>query len=232
MASRRAKAPKVSAEAIKRAAARAEARSEGKDLEETKAEITPPIVPAAEIAAKKKTTAKRRKRRTLYSIPLGKALCKMLSRGHTLTSICKRPGMPREDAVLGWASNPAHPFSNQYVRAREVGYLRMADQLVDIADNSVNDYMETVDKDGSVRLVPRKESLERTRIRIDTRKWLLSKALPKIYGDRVAMEHTGKDGGPIETAQIPQATGEDHLAEVAARFAGSAAKGKPANKMH
>jgi hypothetical protein len=30
---------------------------------------------------------------------------------------------------------------------------------------------------------------------VDTRKWLLSKALPKVYGDKIA--HTGPDGGPL-----------------------------------
>ncbi len=34
-------------------------------------------------------------------------------------------------------------------------------------------------------------------------KWLLSKALPKIYGDKLTAEVTGKDGGPIETIYTP-----------------------------
>ena len=33
---------------------------------------------------------------------------------------------------------------------------------------------------------------------IDTRKWLLSKALPKIYGDKLTAELTGKDGQPLQ----------------------------------
>ena len=41
-------------------------------------------------------------------------------------------------------------------------------------------------------------AVAKARLRSDSRKWLLSKALPKVYGDRIAAEITGKDGGPIE----------------------------------
>lgn len=185
-------------------------------MEHTPAPITPPIVPASSMRAAK-AIAKRRKKRTLYTPALARAICKMLSRGHTLTSICKRPLMPREDVVLGWAINPAHPFSDHYARAREVGYIRMADQLVDIADHSINDYATRLTKDGGVESVPNKELLERTRLRIDTRKWLLAKALPKIYGDKLQAEHSGK----VEQvhSEAPQPTGEDHLADITRRYA-------------
>jgi hypothetical protein len=40
------------------------------------------------------------------------------------------------------------------------------------------------------------------RVQIDTRKWMLSKMLPKVYGDKVTQEHTGADGGPIAIAAV------------------------------
>lgn len=197
------------------------ARSEGKPIEpEVPAvPIHPPIVPAAEIkkAAKKKKA--RHRKRTNYTPALGKAICKMLGRGMTLTSLCKRPMMPREDTVLGWAIDPDHPFARQYARAREVGYIRMADQIIDIADDSVNDFMEREIVKGVMGVALNREAIERTRIRLDTRKWLLSKALPKIYGDKIIQEHSGKDGGPIQTQEAPQATGADHLSDLTKRYA-------------
>ena len=36
------------------------------------------------------------------------------------------------------------------------------------------------------------------RVQIDTRKWMLSKMLPKVYGDKVVAEITGKDGAALE----------------------------------
>jgi hypothetical protein len=33
---------------------------------------------------------------------------------------------------------------------------------------------------------------------IDAEKWQMAKERPRVYGDRIAAEITGKDGGPIE----------------------------------
>jgi hypothetical protein len=74
-------------------------------------------------------------------------------------------------------------FAAQYARARLVGYHTMADDLVEIADNPATDAV----------------AVNRDRLKVDTRKWLLSKALPKIYGDKLTAELTGKDGGAIKT---------------------------------
>lgn len=82
--------------------------------------------------------------------------------------------MPSHVTVLGWAAKA--PFSDQYATARETGYRLMADELVEIADDKAGDPA-------------------RDRLRLDTRKWLLSKALPKVYGDKLA--HTDGDGGPV-----------------------------------
>jgi hypothetical protein len=57
----------------------------------------------------------------------------------------------------------------------------MADELLEIADNPDAD----------------KDAVQRDRLKVDTRKWLLAKALPKIYGDRLTAEVTGKDGAPL-----------------------------------
>jgi hypothetical protein len=66
-----------------------------------------------------------------------------------------------------------------------MGYEDMADDVLDIADNGTNDYVDTengpsLDKD----------HIQRSRLRVDTRKWMLSKVLPKIYGDKVEIEQT------------------------------------------
>ena len=54
---------------------------------------------------------------------------------------------------------------------------------------------------------------------MDTRKWVLSKALPKIFGDKLVNEHTGRDGGPIiQTAETRDVI-KDHLEGLSRRFA-------------
>lgn len=88
-----------------------------------------------------------------------------LRAGETLRAICRDPDMPAESRVRDWvAEDPA--WAAQYVMAREIGYMAMADEIIEIADR------------GS-------DCWQRDRLRVDTRKWLLSKALPKIYGDRL-----------------------------------------------
>jgi hypothetical protein len=113
----------------------------------------------------------------------------------SLRRVCLPDDMPAESTVRLWVSDPKHPFSAQYARAREIGYLRMADELLDIADDGTNDF-GGVDDDGEERV--NSDHITRSRLRVDTRKWLLSKCLPKIYGEKVENRHVGADGGAIE----------------------------------
>jgi hypothetical protein len=93
-------------------------------------------------------------------------------------------------------SQDIEEFSANYARAREIGYEHWADESVEIADNASNDWMERARKDGEIETVLNREHVSRSELRINTRKWMLSKLLPKKFGDRV--ELTGKGGGPIE----------------------------------
>lgn len=89
----------------------------------------------------------------------------------------------------------ADKFASQYGRAREIGYQRMADEIVEIADDATNDFMTRTNKDGDEYEAVNQEHIQRSKLRIDTRKWLMSKALPKIYGDKVAL--TDAEGGNV-----------------------------------
>lgn len=111
-------------------------------------------------------------RPTAYTADLGDAICALLAEGESLNAICKRDDVPvSESTVKGWALNSEHPFSANYARAREIGYHKLADETLDIADAEETD-------PGQVA---------RDRLRVDTRKWLLSKALPKVYGDKLEL---------------------------------------------
>ena len=113
-----------------------------------------------------------RGRPSIFSPELADRLCERLADGETLRAICRDEGMPDERTVRRWALDDVEGFSTQYARASEIGYQGMADDLTEIADA----------KDGDPA---------RDRLRVDTRKWLLSKALPKIYGDKQQVEHSG-----------------------------------------
>lgn len=129
---------------------------------------------------------------SLYSEALAEAICDRLADGESLNTICRSQGMPSERTVRTWARTPEHPFSPKYARAREIGYFKLADELLEIADDGSNDWMRRTGKDGEdLGWAVNGEHIARSRLRVDTRKWLLSKCLPKIFGDRITAEHTG-----------------------------------------
>lgn len=66
----------------------------------------------------------------------------------------------------------------------------MAEQLFAIADDGSNDWIEKVAKSGETFTVPDHEHMARSRLRIETRKWYLSKLAPKKYGERVEIVST------------------------------------------
>ena len=111
-----------------------------------------------------------RGRPSIFSPELADRLCERLADGETLRAICRDEGMPDERTVRRWALDDVEGFAGHYARAREIGYQGMADDLTEIADA----------KDGDPA---------RDRLRVDTRKWLLSKALPKIYGEKQLFDH-------------------------------------------
>ncbi len=119
-----------------------------------------------------------------YTPEIADAICDLLSQGQTLREICRAENMPHESTVRQWARLDREGFYTQYAIAREIGYHSMADETLDIADNAVNDWMERNGEDDSGWQV-NGEHIQRSRLRIDTRKWLLSKALPKVYGDKI-----------------------------------------------
>lgn len=130
------------------------------------------------------------------------AICNRLADGESLRAICRTKGMPDERTVRRWAADEEHAFAPQYARAREIGYLKLADEILEISDDGSNDWMLRAGKgEGGDEETPgyvlNGEHVQRSRLRIDSRKWLLSKMLPKVFGDKVVNEHTGKDGQPI-----------------------------------
>ncbi len=143
---------------------------------------------------RKKPAPKKTKkgRPSLYTEALAAKICKRLAEGKSLRSICRDDAMPAISTVMGWLFDGDHDeFSEQYARAREAQAEVRADEIVDIADDDTNDF--TADKDG--KLVADHEHIQRSRLRVDARKWIAAKLLPKRYGDK--LQHTGEGGGPV-----------------------------------
>ncbi|WP_447874751.1 terminase small subunit-like protein [Serratia fonticola] len=125
-----------------------------------------------------------------YTEELAEIICLRLAEGESLRSVCRDDEMPSKQAVLRWLARNEQ-FRAQYVRAKEEGAEAIAEELFDIADDGTNDWMEKLDKDGeAIGYQLNGEHVQRSKLRIDTRKWYLSKIMPKKYGDRVQYDQT------------------------------------------
>jgi hypothetical protein len=146
--------------------------------------------PAKATKPVKTTTKLKRGGQTTYTQAVADAVCEKLAQGWTLRQVCREPGMPTQGAVRRWVKANKQ-FATQYAHARDLGYANMADELIDIADDGQNDWIERETKSGRIIKVVDEECVKRSELRVDTRKWLLAKALPKVYGDKQTVEHTG-----------------------------------------
>ena len=132
----------------------------------------------------------------LYSEAIADEICERLAAKESLESICRSPGMPHPAAVIRWVQKPDLNFKEKYETARLIGYQLMAEELMAIADDGANDYIERVDETGKVKLVVDHDHIARSRLRVDTRKWVLAKMLPKLYGDKLTVG--GDENAPIQ----------------------------------
>lgn len=95
--------------------------------------------------------------------------------------LCKQyPDLPNPDTIFSWRIKYKQ-FSEQYAEAKRNQVEILVEEILDIADDKSNDTM--TNDEGKV--VCNTEYLNRSRLRIDTRKWLASKLAPKIYGERI-----------------------------------------------
>jgi hypothetical protein len=116
-------------------------------------------------------------------------ICKRLADGESLRAICRTKGMPSETHVRRLVVADSE-FGAQYARAREIGYDRMAEEIAEIADTPKIGVIRTTKADGGVE-EKEADMIEHRRLQVDARKWLLSKMLPKKYGDKLDLNHSG-----------------------------------------
>lgn len=83
--------------------------------------------------------------------------------------------------------------AKRYARAKELGCASLSDEILDIADSPQRGIKTTTKADGSMETVEG-DMVDRARLQVDSRKWLLSKLVPKKYGDALALEHSGNVG--------------------------------------
>lgn len=179
------------------------------------------------MAARKPTTKGKKPRRpTSYTKAKADQILKRMALGETLMDICKCPSMPSRPTVHDWRK--ARPdFADAYARAREDQMHSWCEEIIGLVDNAEPDW--TVDAkrsdddvfqadgkpDGRVVFKFQRIHLERAKAMAHERKWVMSKVLPAMYGDRqqvdVNLNVAEKDDQELlhELSKIMTASGLD-----------------------
>jgi Bacteriophage Sf6, terminase small subunit-like len=121
-------------------------------------------------------------------------ICEMLEDGKTLRQISTELGF-RQSQISMWGNGTGdgardQAFIDRYARCLSSRWEAMAEQVIEIAEE-----IPPVDQIGHVDT----GWVQNQRLRIDTKKWLLSKALPKKYGERVEATVIGDPSAPLLT---------------------------------
>lgn len=131
-----------------------------------------------------------------YTQEKADAICAELALGYSLRTVCKDESMPSVVTVFSWLRKYPQ-FLKQYEKAKEESADMMAEDILDIADDGTNDWMEKQNKDGSTYIALNAEHVQRSRLRVDARKWIASKLKPKKYGEKTTL--AGDPENPLVT---------------------------------
>ena len=109
---------------------------------------------------------------------------------------------PSQQSVYTWLREDVD-FLERYTRAREAQADKLFREIIEIADDASRDYVATSD---GKRIVDH-ENIQRSRLRVDARKWAAARLAPKKYGDRI--EHDHKGGLNFQPAILIQVSGNE-----------------------
>lgn len=151
-------------------------------------------------------------RPSIFTQELADEICLELSEGKSMRTVCAQEHMPAMSTVFKWLrENKA--FSEQYARAKEESADAMIEEMLEIADDGTNDLM-TITRGDHEYNVENREVTNRSRLRVDTRKWIASKLKPKRYGDKLDVTTDGKPiQAPALISVIPPRENKDNPQE-------------------
>lgn len=115
-----------------------------------------------------------RGRPSKYTEELAKEIIERLEKNESLRSICRDEHMPERQTIYNWLIE-RKDFFDHYARAREMGY-----------EQDVEDFDKWCDQ-----AIENPQLTQAIKLKIDTKKWVISKKLPVKYGDKQMIEHSG-----------------------------------------
>lgn len=159
-------------------------------------------------------------RPTKFTQELADKICETIATtSKSLRVICNANDISTS-TLLKWLSEN-EDFSIQYARAKQMQAELFVDEIIEIADETSNDTIyQSIgggenDEDSFTVERENKEWIKRSQIRIDARKWIASKLLPKKYGNNIDVTSGGDkvESTTIVTQYVIPALGEIELKE-------------------
>jgi hypothetical protein len=98
------------------------------------------------------------------------------------------PSLP---TVMKWLNSNAD-FAQAYARAKELQADYLADQMLEIADETNGDAELAYNKDGSVYARMNGHNVQRSKLMVEQRRWHASKLNPRRYGDKLDVTSGGE----------------------------------------
>lgn len=121
---------------------------------------------------------------------LTEEICGRLASGEPMSKITRDAHMPDMSTVYKWLRKD-NEFRQMYEVARQDGAHTYASEISEIVDTEPN---KVYDEAGNMKYDP--ASIAHSRLRMDARKWLAAKYLPKVYGERQVI--AGDADNPIK----------------------------------
>lgn len=122
-----------------------------------------------------------------YSEELMDYICQEIACGRGLSEICKNdPNMPERMNVMKWVYKYPDALL-KYSLAQKFRAESFADEILDIADDSSKDIVTRVNEKGKSYQMVDLDHINRARLRVDSRKWLMTAFNRSKFGDKVAV---------------------------------------------
>lgn len=109
----------------------------------------------------KRTTGRPR----IFSEELAQTICERIANGESLRQVCQDENLPCRETVYSWIRSNSE-FLDQYAQAKEWQRDLLLDEIIELADKAT----------------PTAQGVQLAKLRIDVRKWLISRLEPKKYG--------------------------------------------------
>ena len=113
-------------------------------------------------------------------------ICRQISlEGKSLRSVLRNKDMPESHTFYKWIDNDEHKLL-QYTRATNERASFIFEDILKIADSTEDDI---ITNDDGVPITNH-NVIQRDRLRVDSRKWMLGKMNPKKYSDKIQIDTT------------------------------------------